>query len=114
MPLRTEIMANTPETTDETFAADVIESELPVLVDFWAPWCGPCRAMEPAIDKLREAMEGRLRVLKHNTQDHPSKPMEYGVMSIPCFLVFKNGEEVGRNLGMMDYGDLESFAESHL
>ena len=107
-------MSNIPETTDDSFATDVLESEVPVLVDFWAPWCGPCRAMGPAIDKLGEEMGGRLRVLKHNTQDHPTRPMEFGVMSIPCFLIFKDGQEVGRNLGMMDYGDLQSFAESHL
>ena len=107
-------MSNIPETTDDSFATDVLESDVPVLVDFWAPWCGPCRAMGPAIDKLSEEMGDRLRVLKHNTQDHPTRPMEFGVMSIPCFLIFKDGQEVGRNLGMMDYGDLQSFAESHL
>jgi thioredoxin 1 len=107
-------MSNIPETTDDSFATDVLESDVPVLVDFWAPWCGPCRAMGPAIDKLGEEMGDRLRVLKHNTQDHPTRPMELGVMSIPCFLIFKDGQEVGRNLGMMDYGDLQSFAESHL
>ena len=107
-------MSSIPETTDDSFAADVLESDVPVLVDFWAPWCGPCRAMGPAIDKLGEEMGDRLRVLKHNTQDHPTRPMEFGVMSIPCFLIFKGGQEVGRNLGMMDYGDLQSFAESHL
>ncbi len=107
-------MSNIPETTDDSFATDVLESDVPVLVDFWAPWCGPCQAMGPAIDKLSEEMGDRLRVLKHNTQDHPTRPMEFGVMSIPCFLIFKDGKEVGRNLGMMDYGDLQSFAEAHL
>ena len=107
-------MSSIPETTDDSFTTDVLESDVPVLVDFWAPWCGPCRAMGPAIDKLGEEMGDRLRVFKHNTQDHPTRPMEFGVMSIPCFLIFKDGKEVGRNLGMMDYGDLQSFAEAHL
>lgn len=107
-------MANVQETTDSSFASEVKESSVPVLVDFWAPWCGPCRAMGPAVEQLAGEMDGKLKVVKHNTQDHPGVATELGVMAIPCFIVFKGGEEVGRHSGMMNFDDFKAFVAPHV
>jgi len=107
-------MSNVLEVTDTTFDTVVKSSATPVLVDFWAPWCGPCRAMGPAVDKLAEEMQGKLKVVKHNTQDHPDAASTLGVMAIPCFVLFKGGKEVARHTGAMGYPQFKTFVEPHL
>ncbi len=87
------------DTTDESFEGEVLKSELPVLVDFWAPWCGPCRALGPAIEEFAESTEGKIKVVKHNTQDHETTPQNYGINAIPALLFFKGGEVVHRVVG---------------
>ena len=82
-------MSNAQDVTDENFQSEVIENDMPVLVDFWAPWCGPCRAMAPAIDAIAEEMSGKLKVVKVNTQDSPTTPSSLGIMAIPTMVVFK-------------------------
>ena len=87
------------ETTDDSFEAEVLKSAEPVLVDFWAPWCGPCRALSPTVESFAEQVAGKVKVVKHNTQDHESVPSQYGVSAIPTLLLFNDGEVVHRLVG---------------
>ena len=92
-------MSNVPEFTEDSFGADVLESSEPVLVDFWAPWCGPCRQISPMIDELAAENEGSVKVGKVNIDDAPGIASKYGVMSIPTLMVFKGGEVTERFVG---------------
>jgi thioredoxin 1 len=107
-------MSNAADVADSTFQAEVLSSDKPVLVDFWAPWCGPCRAMAPAIDKLVDDLGDQAKVVKLNTEDNPNTPSQYGVMAIPTFIVFKGGQEVGRHTGGMSYDQLKALVEAHV
>lgn len=104
-------MSQVLEVTDTSFDAEVKKSAIPVLVDFWAPWCGPCRAMGPTVDKLAVELGGKLKVVKHNTQDNPDTASTLGVMAIPCFVVFKGGKEIARHTGGMPYPQFKAFIE---
>ncbi len=77
--------------TDANFDAEVLKSDVPVMVDFWAPWCGPCRMMAPIIEELADEMEGKVKVGKLNVDENANVAGQFGIMSIPTFLVFKNG-----------------------
>lgn len=93
--------ATTPLTvTDETFAADVEQSPLPVLLDMWAPWCGPCRTLAPVLDDLAREFAGRVRVAKLNVDENPRTAARFGVQSIPTLLALKAGREVDRIVGV--------------
>jgi thioredoxin 1 len=85
--------------SDANFENEVINSDLPVLIDFWAPWCGPCRAIGPVVDELAKDYEGRLKVVKMNVDDNPLTPSRYGVRSIPNLLLFKNGQVKDQIIG---------------
>ena len=91
---------NLPEVTDNNFQAEVLESDRPVLVDFWAPWCGPCRIIAPHLEELQSERED-LRVVKLNVDDNPHVASTYNVMSIPMLLLFKNGQVVHQIIGAM-------------
>ncbi|MFW5960238.1 MAG: thioredoxin [Chitinivibrionales bacterium] len=80
------------ETTDQKFETDVLKSDVPVLVDFWAPWCGPCKMAGPLIDRVAEKMEGKAKVYKLNVDNNPETASKYGITGIPTVMVFKNGE----------------------
>ncbi len=84
--------ANITDVTDNNFQAEVIESDKPVLVDFWAPWCGPCRVIAPSLEEIADEQADSLRIVKLNVDENQQTAARYGVMSIPTLLVFKNGE----------------------
>ena len=93
-------MADIKHVTDADFQAEVLESEQPVLVDFWAPWCGPCRVVAPVLEEINAERED-LRVVKLNVDDNPQTAAAYDVLSIPTMIVFKNGEPANRIVGAM-------------
>lgn len=92
-------MSDTVSVTDADFEAVVLRSALPVLVDFWAPWCGPCRMMAPVIETIEKKYSGKIKVVKLNTDENQETAAAYGIMSIPTLIVFKGGQEVARNIG---------------
>jgi thioredoxin 1 len=106
--------ANVAEFTDEGFQSDVISSQEPVLVDFWAPWCGPCKMLGPTIEELATTYAGRVRVGKVNIDDNQQVAGEYGVSAIPTVMIFKNGEVVDRFTGVTPKSKLSAALESHL
>lgn len=85
--------------TDSTFQDEVLNADVPVLVDFWATWCGPCRVIAPVIEQLAEEFEGRAKVAKMDVDHNPQTPMAYGIRSIPTLLFFKDGEVVDQMIG---------------
>ncbi len=92
-------MSKKLEFNDKNFQADVINSTLPVLVDFWAPWCGPCRIVDPVVEEIAGEYDGKLKVGKLNTDDNREVAAKYGIMSIPTIMIFKNGEVKARIVG---------------
>ena len=102
------------EITDQEFEEEVIKSDIPVIVDFWAPWCGPCRMIAPITEKLADEYEGKLKFCKINVDEHTEKAREYNVMSIPLLLFFSNGTKVDESLGAVPEGQLRSKVEALL
>lgn len=100
--------------TAENFETEVLQSGLPVLVDFWAPWCGPCRMLSPVLSALAEKLDGRLKVGKVNVDEQPDLAGSYGISSIPALLVFVNGQAVDRRVGAAGPAVLEAFVNSYI
>jgi thioredoxin 1 len=96
------------------FQTEVLQATDPVLVDFWAPWCGPCRMVAPVVDKISQTYQGRLKVVKLNTDDSPSIAGKYEVSGIPALILFKGGEPVDRIVGYVPEKQLSAMVEKHL
>ena len=92
-------MANIPDFTDDNFSTEVLDSAEPVLVDFWAPWCGPCRQIAPMVEELAGENAGSVKIGKVNIDENPKAAQDYGVQSIPTLMIFKGGEVVERFVG---------------
>ncbi len=100
--------------TDENFEAEVLKSDLPVVVDFWAEWCGPCKAFAPAVDALATELAGKVKIVKLNIEDAPQVPVEYGIRGVPTLMVFKGGQRVETHVGGMMKDDLQAWIESKI
>lgn len=94
--------------SEENFEKEVLNSEKIVLIDFWASWCGPCRMMSPVVDEIAEEMQEKVKVCKVNIDEQNKLAVKYNVMSIPTFVVLKNGNEVGRSVGVQDKEELKN------
>jgi thioredoxin 1 len=99
-------MAKPKEVTDATFETEVINSALPVMVDFWAPWCGPCHMVSPVVEELAEEYDGKVHFVKLNTDENPEIPTRYSIRAIPTLLVFRGGALVGQIVGFRPKADL--------
>lgn len=107
-------MAAAAQVTDSTFKQEVLESGIPVLVDFWAPWCGPCRMVAPVVDEIAAQFDGQIKVVKVNTDENPSVASQYGIRSIPTLMIFKGGQRVDMVVGAVPKTTLATAIEKHL
>ncbi|MDD3593615.1 MAG: thioredoxin [Candidatus Gastranaerophilales bacterium] len=107
-------MSKALEVIDSTFEQEVKNSERPVLVDFWAPWCGPCRKISPIIDEIADEFDGKVKVVKVNTDENLKTTQEFSISGIPSILIFKNGQAVERLVGLMQKAQLISNIEKHI
>jgi len=107
-------MSATTQVTDASFQKDVLDSEIPVLVDFWAPWCGPCRMVSPVVEEIAEQYDGKVKVVKVNTDDNPNIATQYGIRSIPTLMIFKGGQRVDMVVGAVPKTTLADTLEKHL
>lgn len=106
-------MGNLATVTDSDFQKEVLESDRPVLVDFFADWCGPCKMLAPVVERIARRFGDRLKVLKLNTDDSQHTALKYQVRSIPTLILFRNGEAVGKRVGFVSEDDLARFVEEH-
>ncbi|MBS0498977.1 MAG: thioredoxin TrxA [Burkholderiaceae bacterium] len=100
--------------SDTSFEADVLKSEQPVLVDFWAEWCGPCKAIAPSLDELAGTYDGKLTIAKVNVDDNQNIPAKYGIRGIPTLMVFKNGQLAATKVGALSKAQLAQFIDQQL
>lgn len=100
--------------TDDSFDAEVVQSQLPVLVDFWAQWCGPCKAIAPIVDDLAQQYVGKLKVVKLDIDQNPSIPPRFGVRGIPTLILFEGGQVKGTLVGMRGKAELAEFIDGHI
>jgi thioredoxin 1 len=101
-------------TSDASFNADVIEAATPVLVDYWAEWCGPCKMIAPILDEVSKDYDGKLRVAKMNVDENRDVPAKYGIRGIPTLMLFKDGQLAATKVGALSKAQLTAFIDSHL
>ena len=104
----------TKAVSDDSFESDVLNASGPVLVDFWAEWCGPCKQIAPALEEISEEMSGDLTVAKVNIDEHPMTPGKYGVRGIPTMMIFKDGQVAATKVGAMPKGKIQEWIDSSL
>lgn len=107
-------MSATAQVTDSTFQQEVLDSEVPVLVDFWAPWCGPCRMVAPVVEEIAQQYDGQIKVVKLNTDENPNIASQYGIRSIPTLMIFKGGQRVDMVVGAVPKTTLSNTLEKYL
>ncbi|MBC5829435.1 MAG: thioredoxin [Candidatus Eremiobacteraeota bacterium] len=107
-------MSSLPEVSQQDFSQTVLASDQPVLVDFWAPWCGPCKMLAPIVEKVAGAHVGRAKFMKLNTDDNPSLAGQYQVSGIPCLILFKGGKAIDRIVGYVSEQAINSMLAKHL
>ncbi|MEW6561882.1 MAG: thioredoxin TrxA [Pseudomonadota bacterium] len=100
--------------TDDTFTAEVLQAPLPVLVDYWAEWCGPCRMIAPILDEIAKEYAGRLSIAKLNVDENQQTPQKYGIRGIPTLMLFKNGNIEATKVGALSKSQLTAFIDSHI
>ena len=105
--------ATTKAVSDATFPAEVLESSKPVLVDYWAEWCGPCKAIGPLVEKSAAEYADRVTVVKLNIDENPVTPSRYGVRGIPTLMLFKDGHPIATRVGVLNKGQLDAFLDAH-
>ena len=99
--------------TDDTFEQEVLKSDVPVLVDYWAEWCGPCKAIGPVLEDVAPGYEGKVRIVKMNIDENPNTPPKYGIRSIPTLMLFENGAVKETKLGALSKNQLTDFLDTH-
>ena len=107
-------MSATATVTDASFKQEVLDSDVPVLVDFWAPWCGPCRMVAPVVEEIAEQYDGQIKVVKLNTDENPQVASQYGIRSIPTLMIFKGGQRVDMVVGAVPKTTLANTLEKYL
>jgi thioredoxin 1 len=108
------VSGNIVHTSDATFDSDVLKSDTPVLLDFWAEWCGPCKAIAPILDDIAKDYAGRVKVAKLNIDDNRQTPVKYGVRGIPTLILFKNGAPEAQQVGLVGKNKLAALLDQHL
>lgn len=107
-------MSNINAITDTSFETEVIESSTPVLVDFWAQWCGPCKAIAPILDDLAQKYNGKIKIVKLDVDNNPATPPKFGVRGIPTLILFKDGQVKATQVGMLSKNELMSFIDNNV
>jgi thioredoxin 1 len=111
---RNAMSENISKVTDDSFDQDVLKSQTPVLVDYWAEWCGPCKMIAPVLDEIAKDYQGKLKIAKLNIDENPATPPKYGIRGIPTLMLFKGGEVEATKVGAVSKAQLAQFLDSHL
>ena len=107
-------MSNILAISDDTFETEVVESKIPVLVDFWAQWCGPCKAIAPILDELAQKYTGQIKIVKLDVDSNPATPPKFGVRGIPTLILFMDGQVKATQVGLISKAELVSFIDTHI